>query len=190
MSTTIPPSINIASPSATTEECLQIRKALLLLWDIDDRSRWQTALCVLLFDQANEAGDYDAHEDPRLDNIIAGFNLFFRFFEVRADLSFRHQPDRFDQAGFCSLSGPWAYPDDWWSTVAEDDIRLVSAILINAGILEYKYRETGNSTADVATCLRLRADRIVDLLMNLQMEACDHPGNPRLYALKPSCIES
>jgi hypothetical protein len=150
------------------QECLQIRRALWALYDLDDRDAWQRDLCVYLLEQDTEDANYDALADARLEGMIKGLDLFFRFFEVRVDLVFRHQVDRFDDDGFLRLSGPWAYSDTWWDTVSQEHIRLAETILVHAGILEFRESDTGRASVSdqFITSMRLRADRIVEVLKN------------------------
>ena len=168
---------NPLSPSTTgsltaEQECLQIRRALWALFDLDDREAWQRNLCVYLLEQDTEDANYDALGDARLEGMIKGLDLFFRFFEVRADLSFRHQVDRFDDDGFLRLSGPWSYVDIWWDSVSQENIKLAETILVHVGLLEFREIDTGRASVSdrIITCIRLRADRIVDALKNYSPE--------------------
>jgi hypothetical protein len=166
---------NLLSPLTTGnstphEGCLQIRRALWALFNIDDREAWQVDLISALLEQDTEDANYDALADARLEGMVEGLNLFFRFFEVRADLSFRHQAVRFDDAGFLRLSGPWSYTDDWWDTVPQSNIKLAETILVNAGILEFQEIDTGRASVSdhIVTCIRLRADLIFEVLKNFE----------------------
>lgn len=164
----IPPaSVTITSSANVPAESLQIRQALWLLYEIDDREAWQRDLISALLEKANADIGYDPATDPQLDGILAGFHVFYQQFEVRADLTFRHRRDRFDAAGFLHLTGPWTYADNWWSSVSDDDLRLAETLLTKTGILEY--REVGQHP-NVVTCLRLRADKITKVLLEYQLE--------------------
>jgi hypothetical protein len=151
-------------------ECLKVRRALCALYDIADRKTWQVDLNSALLEQDNKDEKFDPLGDHRFEGILEGLNLFFRFFEVRADLSFRHQVDRFDAGGFLRLSGPWSYSDIWWDTVSQDNIKLAEEILVHAGMLEFWEIDTGRAIISdrIITCIRLRADRIVEVLKNFE----------------------
>jgi hypothetical protein len=113
-----------SNPKDPADLSLQIRKDLWKLYDLDDRDDWQTDLVAHSLLQENHHDDYDPLGDRRFEAIIRGFNLYFRFFEVRANLQFRHCRDRFDSTGFLCLS--WQsgdYTDVWWDSVSDKDIR-------------------------------------------------------------------
>ena len=164
----IPPASVIITASANgPAESLLIRQALWLLGEIDDRESWQRDFVSALMEQANADIGYDPATDPQLDGMLAGFQVFYQQFEVRPDLTFRHQRDRFDAAGFLHLAGPWSYADNWWSSVSDGDLRLAETLLTKTGILEY--REIGQHP-NVVTCLRLRADKITKVLLEYQLD--------------------
>lgn len=168
--------INDGQPTSTSvilpqEESRRIRQALYVLWDLSDREAWQTVLLVSVLEQANPADDYDALDDPRLEDLRAGFNLYFRFFEVRPDLTIKHQPEKFDDAGFLHITNPWTYADRWWSTVSDDVLKVTEEVLVGAGVLEFKETRT---TSSRTTCVRLRADRIIEILIK---------SDPKTYRL-------
>ena len=168
-------------PTSESDVCQQIRQSLWWLFDIDDRESWQLDLAVHLLEQGNADNAYDAYGDRRLEGLIAGLNLFIRFFEVRSDYSFRHCRHRFDQAGFLCLSGdPWSYTDDWWDSVSEKSTLLAQNMLVASGLLEFRELDTKliGSHFRYISFMRLRADRIVAMLQqhdpgkysNLQMQ--------------------
>lgn len=146
-----------------------IRRALLDLCDFADRDGWQTDLAVSLLRQANPAA-YDALGDARLEGLLAGFNLYFRFFEVRRNLAFKHQPEKFDGAGFLRLTNPWTYADKWWDTVPDDVLQMAEEMLVDADILEFKESRTAHERV---LCVRLRADRIVQKLKEFNPQKYD-----------------
>ena len=154
-------------PTSEIELCLQIREAIWLLYDINDRDSWLLDLAVFLLEQGHADDNYDAYGDRRLDGLLEGIDLFFRFFEVRSDLSFRHCSHRFDQAGFLCLSGdPWSYTDDWWDSVPQASTLLAQNTLVAAGLLEFRELDTKliGSHFRYISFMRLRADRIVAIL--------------------------
>jgi len=151
----------------TSNLCQRIQQAAQTLGDIPDRSGWQTDFIVALLYQASPDEGYDALADSRLDDILAGFNLYFRFFEVRSNLSFNHQPEKFDQDGFLHIQNPWTYADQWWATVSEKVLKVAEDFLVAAGVLEF--RETNTPHGHIAS-VRLRVDRVGPVLKRI------HPG--------------
>jgi len=121
------------------------------------------AVQAYLLQQDNHDEDYDPMGDRRFEEIITGFNLYFRFFEVRANLEFRHCRERFDPSGFLCLSWQsFDYTDDWWDSVTDKDTRITQDLLVGAGILEFKEVDTQNVDPHFRflSFMRLRADRI------------------------------
>ena len=149
--------------------CLQIRKGLWKLYDLDDRDDWQTDLVAYLLQQDNHDEDYDPLGDRRFEGIIKGVDLFFRFFEVRANLEFRHSRERFDPSGFLCLS--WQSgncTDVWWDSVSDKDIRVAEDLLVKAGLLEFRQVDTQNANPHFRfiSFMRLRADRLIAALVS------------------------
>ena len=158
-----------SNPTDPADLCLKIRVDFWKLYDLDDRDDWQTDLVAYLLQQDNRDEDYDPLGDRRFEGIIKGVDLFFRFFEVRANLEFRHSRDRFDPSGFLCLS--WQsgnYTDVWWDSVSDKDIRVAEDLLVKAGLLEFRQVDTQNANPlfRFLSFMRLRADRITAALVS------------------------
>jgi hypothetical protein len=174
-----PPANQITSPtlrhiqsktsSASPIECpntvngrWRIQKALLDLWNIDDRDGWQADLITaLLTQEAGGVDGFDPRQDGRFGKLVAGLAVFFRLFEVRQDQSFRHQPGKFDAEGFLHFTPPWTYADTWLESIPQDMLHQAESFLNAAGILEFKEIRTRGVSVP---CIRLRGDLIVEYL--------------------------
>ena len=151
----------------TSSLCQRIQKAAWSLCDIPNRVGWQTDVIAALLKQANPVEGYDALADPRLDDILAGFDLYLRFFEVGSDLAFKHQPEKFDEDGFLHFQNPWTYADRWWQTVSESALKMAETFLVSAGVLEF--RETDMPQGSI-TSVRFRADRVYQILLHSHVD--------------------
>jgi hypothetical protein len=161
------------SPTAPTvtltsdQECLQIRKAIWTLYEIDDRDDWQRDLNHAVLKMVHtKPNDSPLHNVRWYRQLRAAIDLLFRSFEVRPDLSFRHFAPRINAAGFLATDGPFVYADDWWCCYL-GDAQFSSSLkkLTKAGLVEQLDLGPNPERPDETILgLRLRADRIVDLL--------------------------
>ena len=137
------------------------RRALAALLDFDGREEWQRSLVEEILCNANPDPKYDPFDDDRMDGIIDGLNLYFRFYELRPNGEYRHCPERFHPDGFMEIDGEFEYPDHWWDSVNRMDLKIAEDVLKEAGVLEFKEIKVEGYPY---LCIRLRCDRIMEIL--------------------------
>jgi hypothetical protein len=185
--TSTTPSPAVPIPLTPEQESLQIRRAFWALYEIDDRDDWQNDFIIALHWRGKPEFDREPICDDRYKILLDGFALYFRCFEVRADFSFRHYKNRINANGLLAMSGDWDYADDWWPIPPSKCIKLTEEVLEKAkigrvitlhkrtkqvgdflekgGVLEYRALSwSPNGSSDDTVGIRLRSDRIIDLL--------------------------